>query len=431
MIERSNMTRPDSGKLPEHLRISDLRGIVQLATQATAGVTRIAEGVHQSVWDTLGVPGGAAPGQSRGVTGLVFKCIQGVTSVVGRGVDTALAGLQALLETNEGSKPETPRRQALLAALNGVMGDRLVASNNPLASPMTLRCRGEVLDWRTLPSMPEATGKVLVLIHGLCMSELQWHSQHAGLAVDHGEALASALGYTPVHARYNSGLHTSENGRELSARLELLFAHWPAPIEELTVLAHSMGGLLIRSALHYAQQETMCWPKHLRNIVFLGTPHLGAPLERAGNWVDLILASTPYTAPFTRLSRLRSAGITDLRFGYLLDEDWDALEQNQRDPNQHRLVPLPKGVACYAVAATTASRRNALADRLIGDGLVPLRSALGQHDEAQRSLTFAQESQWIAYRTNHMQLLSSPEVTQQIMHWLRPTPSDERDAQDC
>ena len=331
-----------------------------------------------------------APGQTRGITGLVYRSVHDVTLLVGKGVDTVLAWLQPLLESAD-AKPGTPAREALLAALNGVMGDRLVASNNPFATPMTLRYRCEALNWQALPPMPEATGKVLVLIHGLCMNDLQRHAQHKGHEVDHGEALASALGYTPVYLRYNSGLHTSQNGRELSAQLEQLVTHWPTPIEELTVVAHSMGGLLIRSACHYAKREALRWPGHLENIVFLGTPHHGAPLERAGNWVDVILGSTPYTAPFAKLGQLRSAGITDLRYGHVLDEDWHGHDRFHRGPDNRQVVPLPEGVACHTVAATTAAKRSALANRLVGDGLVPLHSALGQHDDARRNLAFARE----------------------------------------
>jgi len=75
-------------------------------------------------------------------------------------------------------------------------------------------------------------------------------------------------------------------------------------------------------------------------------------------------------------------------------------------------------VSCYAIAATLAAKRSLLAERLTGDGLVPLRSALGQHDDPQRSLAFAANRQSILYRTNHMDLLSREEVTRQILHWL-------------
>jgi pimeloyl-ACP methyl ester carboxylesterase len=285
---------------------------------------------------------------------------------------------------------------------------------------MTLRYQGQALDLKSMPTMPGATGKVLLVIHGLCMNDLQWQAQHQGQVVNHASTLASELGYTPVYLRYNTGLHTSENGHELSRQLEQLLGHWPKRVEELTVLAHSMGGLLTRSALHYAKEMNLRWPEHLRAVVFLGTPHHGAPLERAGSWIDVVLGSTPYSRPFARLAQLRSAGITDLRYGHLLDVDWQGHDRFRRQADKRQPLPLPEGVSCYAMAATLAAKRSLLADRLTGDGLVPLRSALGQHDDPLRSLGFAKTSQTIAYRTNHMQLLSSPEVTRQLVLWLGP-----------
>src|SRR5665647_960349 len=160
------MNKPASKNPLKHLRASDLRGISQLATQATAGVTRMAEEVHQSVWRTLGAPSGQTPQQTRGMTGLVYQSIQGVTHLVGKGLDTALTKLQPWLESVEAAPAGTPQREAVLAALNGVLGERLVASHNPLATPMTLRYQGQTLNWQALPPMPEATAKVLLLIHG-------------------------------------------------------------------------------------------------------------------------------------------------------------------------------------------------------------------------------------------------------------------------
>lgn len=417
------MRKPPSKNPLKHLRASDLRGMAQLATQASLGVARIAEGVHQSVWRTLGAPGGPAPGQARGITGLIYQGVRNATQLLGSGVDTLLARLQPVLDAADNAQAATPQREAVLAALNGVLGDHLLASHSPFAIPMTLRLDGEVLNPQALSPMPHATGKVLLLIHGLCMNDLQWHAQHQGQAVDHGAALASALGYTPVYLRYNSGLHTSQNGRELAALLAQLITHWPVPVQELSVVAHSMGGLLIRSACYYARQAHLSWPDHLKNIVFLGTPHHGAPLERAGNWVDVILASTSYSAPFAKLGQLRSAGITDLRYGHVLDVDWQGHDRFHRKPDSRQLLPLPPGVACYAIAATLAPKRSALADRLIGDGLVPLHSALGQHDNPRRGLKFASTSQWITYRTSHLALLSSPEVTRKMLQWLTSQPA--------
>ena len=405
-----------------HLRASDVRGAARLAAQATHSVSRIVEGVHQSVWDRFGVRG-STPGQAGGVTGFVYKSIRGLTHALGAGVEVSLLLLEKALDSPESANAVSPQREAVLAALNGVMGDRLLADNNPLAIRMTLRHRGETLDWQTLSSSrsaPEISGKLLLMIHGLCRNDLQWDSQYEGKPVNHAEQLAGELGLTPIYLCYNTGLHVSQNGRELAVQLDQLLRCWPVPVEEISVLAHSMGGLVMRSAVHYAQEDGLAWPKWLRSIVFLGTPHHGAPLERAGNIVDVLLGSTPFTVPLARLGQLRSAGITDLRFGCVVDEDWHGHDRFHRKPDSRRRVPLPEGVACYAIAATTAAKRSLLADRLIGDGLVPLHSALGHHRDPKRRLDFPKSSLCIVYQTSHMALLNHPEVAAQMLRWLRP-----------
>jgi len=420
------MTKPTktAAKSPssslQHLRPTDLRAVARLATQATRGVATMAEGVHNAVLGTMGLAGKAQ--QTRGLTGFVYRTVHGVTELVGKGLEAAFTKLEPLLESLVDAPPEPPAREAVLAALNGVMGDQLAHNHNPLATPMTLRYQGRVLNLHALPPMPAATGKVLLLIHGLCMNDLQWQApprEDGKPTSDHAAALAAELGYTPVYLRYNTGLHTSQNGRELASMLEQLLAHWPVPVEDFTVLVHSMGGLVIRSALHSAQHGGLQWPPHLKNIVFLGTPHHGSPLERAGNWMDVILATTPFSKPFAKLGQLRSAGITDLRYGHVLDADWQGHDRFKRKPDSRQPLPIPDGIACYALAATTAGKRSPLAERVIGDGLVPLPSALGQHADPRHQLAFAKANQAIVYRTNHMELLHSPEVTRQVVQWLK------------
>ena len=413
------MTKPNPFK---HLRSTDLRGLAKLATQATANVTKIAEGVTQSVWSTMGAPSGKAKDQTRGITGLVYKSIQGVTQLVGKGTESLLAGLQPLLDKIDSEPQESAPREAVLAALNGVMGDRLADNDNPLATTMTLRFNNEALNWEAMPDKVLLTGKVLIVVHGLCMNDLQWTSQVDGKSINHAEMLATKLGYTPVYVRYNTGRHTSQNGQALSNQLELLTALWPVPLTEISVLVHSMGGLVTRSAVHTAQHGKRHWVSKLKNIVFLGTPHQGATLEKAGNWIDVLLGVTPYSAPFKKLVELRSSGITDLRFGHVLDSDWQDQDRFKSKTKQEQAdrehLPLPEGVACFTVAATLAAKRSLLADRLIGDGLVPLNSALGVHRDPSHSLVFAKSSQLIVYRTSHMALLGSSEVSEQLLTWL-------------
>ena len=122
-----------------------------------------------------------------------------------------------------------------------------------------------------------------------------------------------------MYLRYNTGLHVSQNGRELAAQLEQLVAHWPVPVTALTLVGYSMGGLVARSAIHYGQAGAMRWAGQLGDLVCLATPHHGSPLERAGNLLDALLGVNPYSAPYGKLIQLRSAGITDLRYGHVYD----------------------------------------------------------------------------------------------------------------
>jgi hypothetical protein len=141
-------------------------------------------------------------------------------------------------------------------------------------------------------------------------------------------------------------------------------------------------------------------------------------MERGGNWIDTILGRSRYTAPLSRLGKIRSAGITDLRHTYLLDEDWHGRDRFARAGGHHKALPLPQGVKCYAIAATTGKQAGDLKDRLIGDGLVPLDSALGRHQEAGRNLSFPESRQWIGYEMGHLDLLSRSEVYERIRRWL-------------
>lgn len=400
-------------KSPSSWQLSDIRELAQLLTQALPATMQITEAVHQAVLDGMGIKG-REKSKTAGLTGLIYKGVHGAANSLGSGINGLLARLPL---PTQPSVAETPKRAALLATLNGVLGDKLVEQQNALATPMTLRYQGKPLDWQTMPADLPHTGRVLLMIHGLCMNDLQWHTSYQGKSVNHGEAVARALGYLPLYLRYNSGLSIASNGQALALQLEDLCDRWPGAIKQLSVLAYSMGGLVIRSACHYAQTHSLRWPKRLRHLIFLGTPHHGAPLESAGHWLEQLLPVTPYSMPFVKLTRIRSQGIRDLRHGKVIDASRNNRERTiGRDPRQP--LPLPSGVACFAIAGTTSAKRTLLAERLIGDGLVPLRSALGLHRERAHQLDFPSEHTLIVYRTTHMALLGSPEVGAQLLDWL-------------
>jgi hypothetical protein len=293
----------------------DLRGLGTAVVTATTNVTDVVQGVHDAI--------GAVPI----ITDLVYRAVRGVTNLVGSGVDVVVASLTPFL----GDSAPGLQREAVVAALNGVVGDHLAATNNPLALHMALR---PPLDgWHD--------GQVLlVMVHGSSASDMQWRWE----GHDHGVALAMELGFTPLYAHYNSGLHVSDNGAQLAAMLE----QEAGPFREVIVLAHSMGGLVSRSALQAGAVAGHSWRTKVRVLVTLGSPHEGAPLERSGNVFESLLGVTPWTSPLQALARVRSAGITDAprqhRRGRLARPG--PLRARTRPPHTHpapRRPPLLRG----------------------------------------------------------------------------------------
>jgi pimeloyl-ACP methyl ester carboxylesterase len=379
--------------------IERVRGALRLAVDGIHGVTHIAEGLHGNIARLAPPLGQVQERRAPGIAGFVYGTVRTGSALVGAGVDAALAGMQGLLPTHDTARTdESPASQAMLSALNGVLGDHLARTGNPLAIPMELRVRGT------------PGPRLLLLVHGLGMNDLQWNRN----GHDHGRALAASLGRTPVYLRYNSGRHVSENGAELAGKLEELVAHWPVPVESIVILGHSMGGLVARSAVHQARAQDLTWPRRLRQMVFLGTPHHGAALERGGNRLHTVLGLSPYLAPFTRLGRLRSDGITDLRHGNLLASDWQGGRFLHRDTRT--IVPLPRRVACYAIAGALGQRG---ADQALGDGLVAVDSALGRHTRPTHDMHFPAARSWIARGVHHLDLLADPGVYARLRGWLR------------
>jgi hypothetical protein len=397
-------------------KVSDLRGAGRLAVEATAGLASLVEALHHNIARASAPWGLPVETPMGGVTGLVYRSIRGATRAVGGAMDLLLAEIAPLLA----HEPSSARREAVLAALNGVLGDHLAWSGNPLALRMRLRREGRALEL-TRPALRAAIAdprpRILVMVHGLCFNDLQWRRN----GHDHGAALArdsaASRPLTELYLHYNSGLHVPANGRELAATLERVVQAWPVPVEEIAIVAHSMGGLVARSACAQAAMAGHRWTALLADIVFLGTPHEGAPLERGGNWVNLLLEASPYTAAFARLGKLRSAGITDLRHGSILDEDW-AGRDRFRHAKSAAATPLPEAVDCYAVAASLSARAGGLKERLLGDGLVPVASALGRHAAPGGGGLFPPSHQAVAYGINHLGLLDSKQVYRSIKRWL-------------
>ena len=391
-------------------RSKDIQGAGKLTVDAIIGITDIVEAMHHTIVSFGGIMGEPDQTRTKGITGMVYKSIRTITEMVGKGLDIPLNQLGSLIEESETS----PGREAVLSALNGVLGDYLAARDNPLRISMRFRREGKPLSEEELSEIiGQSHGKVIIMVHGSCMNDLQWNRE----GHDHGASLFRDLGITPIYLHYNTGLHTSENGRKFTDLLEVLLDQSPQPIE-LCIVAHSMGGLVSRSAYHYGKLSDHTWLKHLKKFVFLGTPHHGALLEKGGNWIDNLLEISPYSTPFARLGKIRSSGVTDLRYGNVVDEDWKGQDRFKMSEAPRTPVPLPEGVLCYVIAGTTCKEASKLGDDLIGDGLVTVNSALGRHQNPQLQLWFPESHQWVGREMNHLDLLNHPEVYETLKKWL-------------
>ena len=395
------------------INISDIRGITKIITDSTVNVTDLVEDMQTQIVHPPLLKSTPVQHLVSNVSGVVYNLVRFFTKLIGGGLEKSLGALNP--DLNIGIS--VGEKETIVAILNGVVGDYLQENKNPLAIPMALRQDGEAIDFdksKDSEKDKKRSGKILLMIHGLCMNDIQWTWK----GHNHGEILAEAFDFTPLYLHYNTGLHISENGQKMNLVLEELINNWSVPVEEIVILVHSMGGLLTRSALHYEMEKGQSWSKYLTKIVFLGTPHHGSPLERIGNYVDRLLEAIPYVKPFARLGKMRSAGITDLRFGNLVDEDWQGRDRFEKQTDKRKILPLPKTVECYTIAATIGKMGDNLKEKTVGDGLVQLNSALGKHKDEAKDLGFKSENSMVLYEANHMDLLNDERVLAQVKRWI-------------
>ena len=394
-----------SHKSPQQSANSKIHGVGRLTIDAVLAVTDIVESLHSRISPLSGLHKKSEEEQLSGISGLVYRNIRNVTQWVGKNIDVPLGAINKTLA----SEPDSASAQTLLAALNGVLGDYLFVRDNPLAIPMHFRRDGQILtDEQLIEIINQSNGTLLIMAHGLCMNDLQWCRE----GHDHGAELAKESGMAAIYLHYNSGRHISDNGKQFAALLESLVQVTDKKLD-INILAHSMGGLVSRSAFHVAENSGHKWPEMLNKLVFLGTPHHGAALEKAGNWIDLILGAHSYTLPFARLVKVRSSGITDLRYGNVQESDWHTTERFEFSGDQRLPLPLPHTVRCFAIATSARESTN----YPLGDGLVRIKSALGEHQDSAFNLCIPDNRKWTGTNISHMQLLSDPKVYAVLKVW--------------
>lgn len=320
---------------------------------------------------------------------------------LGLGLRAASAALGKVAETGVGPRLEAgPRGRFVSSAVNGLIGDRLAGERPRLAISMAVRDRGHDVPL-TVPDLaaafPEATGRLVLFLHGLCENESYWQRGRERLGTTYGAMLAER-GWTPVFLRANTGLGVRENGVALTALGQALVEAWPVPVGRIALVGHSMGGLIVRAAGAVAAAVEQPWRDLVSDVVTLGTPHLGAPIARGIGHGSRGLGRLRETAPIGRILDQRSLGVHDLVAGLA-----------------HDVPPLPH--ARYRlVAATVTARPRHPVGHVVGDLLVRVPSAHGR-DRHVGDL-FPGATVLHVGRTDHFGLLNHPEVHAALRDWL-------------
>lgn len=373
----------------------------------------------------------AVPGPAARPVHLAHDAIsRGVYATVGGGAWLAgvaggvVAAARARRDPAYPTLIDRPRGNAVVGAVNGAWGDRLERWGSPLALGMTVRRfdRDVPLTVESLREVyADATGDVAVFLHGLCETDASWRlgavGHYGAAGSTHGSRLREACGLTPVYLRYNTGRHVCDNGADLSRLLADLVAGWPVPVTRLTLIGHSMGGLVIRSACAAGGEELPEWLGLVKRIVYLGSPHLGAPLEVAAARATRALRRLPETRALGDALASRSVGIKDLRFGAVSTDDWgDAVDLDAPCPEPEECAPLLESAEHFYIGATLGRRTDTVAARVLGDVLVPWSSASG--DGPRRRLALAVDRGRHLPRLHHFDLLNHPRVYEVLEDWL-------------
>ena len=396
--------------------LSSVRGATRLTFDSGEGIVNVVEQMHETI-ARRPLPLSPRPkGRTRAhglIASSIYSVIRGVNATLREGVDLSMK----LWPQQADKRNRSPQEGAWISAVNGVCGDHLESTGNALAIDMHFSTPEAILDPDAIAAaIPDASPHLVVFVHGLCLSPFSWRRRGARSV---GDTLHAMRGMTPVYLGYNTGRHISTNGRELSEQLSSLCEAWPVPVESLSLVGHSMGGLVIRSACWYGEADDAPWLAPLRRVACLGTPHHGAALETAGSLFDRAMQAVQYVDPL-QLGKHRSVGIKDLRHGNLLDEDWEQGGEGDDEVPRHdtrRPVPLLEDVDHYFVAASIGRDARDLKGHLLGDFLVRLGSAVGAHRDGSRRLPIPDEHCRVFHEMSHMDLLSDPRVHEQIADW--------------
>lgn len=346
------------------------------------------------------------------VSGRVYDTISGalrLSSNAARGLSAR--GIGAPVD-------RSPVGRGVRAAVNGLIGDELRMLDDPHAISMSLRVDGQDVElsrWRLSEAFRPAGDHVVVFVHGLCESDDSWNSSRTKRGSTYPERVAAETGATPVVVRYNTGLHVSENGQHLDLLMRQLVELWPTTVRRVTLVGHSMGGLVIRAATNHATANSQTWQHLVSDVVCLGTPHAGARLEKVAHLGSQLLKFFPESRPFSTVLDSRSSGILDLRHGYISADDWRGQDLTARwGLDRIAVAPLPRAEYHFVAATVGASAKHPLS-AVLGDLLVHFSSAAGIGPRG--PVVDGTSFEYIP-STHHFALLNHPQVADWLVRWV-------------
>jgi hypothetical protein len=222
----------DQAPRPPRRDRNEVRGAAGVASEAVDIVSRPVQGTHDAIASTVfgalrrvGLGPASRPVQVMhdGISSGVYAAVRGISHLAGRGVGAAAA----LARPGEWRPiTGTPTGAVLTGAVNGLVGDHMVALDNDLAVPMTLYTATVADEYAAqygeLPGDPEELravvcdhperdlGRLVLFVHGLGETEHAWRLYgEASAGEGYAERVASATGATagpsPCAASTSSG----------------------------------------------------------------------------------------------------------------------------------------------------------------------------------------------------------------------------------
>lgn len=162
-------------------------------------------------------------------------------------------------------------------------------------------CRGRLDVIKQERNLPAMSGKAVILLHGLVRTR--------GSLDKLGDYLRDRGGYTVLNVSYPSTQGTvDEHAEKLARIMETLTG-----VDEIHIVAHSLGNLVVRHYLADAAQDGEKPDPRIRRMVMLGPPNNGSKLAQ-------------------RLSRSRLFKLITGGTGHQLSQNWQELEDRLATP---------------------------------------------------------------------------------------------------